>query len=272
MAVSNSGCIQIFGENAQAAYDNIIQAVKIAENEKVKLPVMVNMDGFIISHAVENLQPLSDNEVNEFIGSYQPDRFLLDPEKPITFGPLDLQDYYFEHKRQQVEAMEQALDVILEIGEEFEKLTTRKYGYMDKYMMEDAEVALLGLGSSMGTARVAVDKLREKGKKVGIIALRLFRPFPVTALQKALEKVQILGVMDRADRFYLNGGPLYTDVKSALFDKNQPENILNYIYGLGGRDITVSQIQEIFKDLLKMKNKSGKISKKELITYFGVRK
>ena len=271
MAVSNSGCIQLFGENAQDAYDNIIQGIRIAESKGVKLPVMVNMDGFIISHAVENLKPVPDEDVQEFIGEYNPDKTLLDVDDPTTFGPLDLQDYYFEHKRQQVDAMEHAMDAVLEVAEEYKELTGREYGYFEEYKMKDAEVALIGLGSTMGTARVAVDRLRAEGENVGLINLRLFRPFPDKALRKALKDIKVLGVMDRADSFSLSGGPLFADVRNALFEQKEKKEVVNYIYGLGGRDINVSQIKEIYEQLLEIKNSEQKVKSKDLVTYFGVR-
>ncbi|MFW6308958.1 MAG: transketolase C-terminal domain-containing protein [bacterium] len=271
MAVRNSGCIQLFGENSQEAYDNLIQAVRIAEHPQVKLPVMVNMDGFIISHAVERLIPVADNMISEFIGEYKPEYTLLNAEEPVTFGPLDLQDYYFEHKRQQVDGMEHAVKVVKEVAEEFEELTGRKYGYYNTHKMEDAEVALIGLGSSMGTAQVAVDEARKEGIKAGIINLRLFRPFPAQTLSEALKDIKVLGVMDRADTFSGEGGPLFKDIRSALYEKNKENEtkIYNYIYGLGGRDINVSEIKKIIQQLADKKDKE--VKPEEKITYFGVR-
>ncbi|MFW5906572.1 MAG: transketolase C-terminal domain-containing protein, partial [Desulfobia sp.] len=193
MGASSSGWIQLFGENARVVYDNLIQAVRIAEDERVRLPVMVNMDGFIISHAVENLQPLPDSDVRDFIGEYEPERTLLDPDQPTTFGPLDLQDYYFEHKRQQVDGMENALQVVAEVAKEYAELSGREYGYYSCYRLEDAEVALIGLGSTMGTARLAVDNLRQEGIKAGLCSLRLFRPFPAATLRETLGHPKVLG-------------------------------------------------------------------------------
>ncbi len=269
MGVRNSGCIQLFGENSQQAYDNLIQAVRIAENEDVKLPVMVNMDGFIISHAVENLQPLPEGEVRNFIGEYHSENYLLNAQEPVTYGPLDLQDYYFEHKRQQVDGMENALKVVKEVARDYEDISGREYNYFEEYKMEDAEIALIGLGSTMGTARVAVDNLREQGKKTGLINLRLYRPFPKQALKEVLEGIKILGVMDRAESFSLNGGPLFSDVRNALFDQNNIE-VVNFIYGLGGRDINVSDLEKIFNKLNALKQ-ADKLTENELINYIGVR-
>ncbi|MFW5999628.1 MAG: transketolase C-terminal domain-containing protein [Halanaerobiaceae bacterium] len=270
MGASSSGWIQLFGENARVVYDNLIQAVRIAEDERVRLPVMVNMDGFIISHAVENLQPLPDSDVRDFIGEYEPERTLLDPDQPTTYGPLDLQDYYFEHKRQQVDGMENALQVVDEVAKEYAELSGREYGYYSSYRLEDAEVALIGLGSTMGTARLAVDNLRQEGIKAGLCSLRLFRPFPAATLREALGHLKVLGVLDRADTFSLNGGQLYSDVRSALFAEGGDLEIVNYIYGLGGRDIAVDDLEEIFRELLAKKD-GGKKADLPEVNYYGVR-
>ena len=268
MGARDSGWIQLFGENAQAAYDNVIQALRIAEHRDVMLPVMVNMDGFIISHAVENIKPLADQDIRDFIGEYQPAYSLLDPDQPTTYGPLDLQDFYFEHKRQQVDGLEHALEVVLDIGREFYQLTGRDYGYFEKYRLDDAEIALIGLASTMGTAREAVNNLRKEGIKAGLINLRLFRPFPVQALLEALQDIKVLGVMDRADTFSLNGGPLFGEIRNTLFDFGNKIKIVNYIYGLGGRDINLSDLEGIFRQLLEVKE-NGKV--KQLVNYYGVR-
>jgi len=268
MGARDSGWIQLYGENAQAAYDNAIQAVKIAEHQKVMLPVMVNMDGFIISHAVENIKPLFDQDVQEFIGDYYPEYHLLDPDRPTTFGPLDLQDFYFEHKRQQVDGMEQALKVVAEVAREYKELTGREYGYFEAYQLEDAEIVLIGLGSALGTARTAIDRSRNKGIKTGLINLRLYRPFPKEAIKKALSRVKVIGVMDRAETFSLNGGPLFGDIRNALFDMSEGLKIINYVYGLGGRDINVSDFEEIIKELVEIRD--GK-QEMELVNYYGVR-
>ena len=285
MGCRDSGWIQLFAENSQQVYDNLIQAVRIAEDDRVRLPVMVNMDGFIISHAVENMQPISDDLIREFIGDYQPRYSLLDPEQPATFGPLDLQDYYFEHKRQQVDGMEHVPGVVMEVAGEFAELSGREYGLLEKYKMMDAEVALIGLGSTMGTARAAVDELRQEGKKVGLINLRLFRPFPCRTVFQVLEGIEVLGVLDRAESFSLQGGPLYTEICSCLYqnqnnlgEQNRDNGglpwVKNYIYGLGGRDITVTEIKDIFKQLLniqKQKQTGDKSGDRQEVVYFGVR-
>ncbi|MEW6380506.1 MAG: pyruvate ferredoxin oxidoreductase [bacterium] len=268
MGARDSGWIQFYSENAQEAYDNLIQAVVIGQNRDVRLPVMVGMDGFIISHSIENLELLSDQQVKDFIGEYIPLYPLLNIKQPVTFGPLDLQDYYSEHKRQQAEAMKLAKPVILKVAQDFAAVSGRKYGFFETYRLEDAEIAILTLGSSAGTARFVVDEARERGVKVGLIKLRLFRPFPMEELQAALGQVKALAVMDRCDSFGAAGGPVFSEVRSALYDLSPRPAVINYIYGLGGRDLGIAHIEQVIRDLQEIRQ-TGKV--KELITYLTVR-
>ncbi|KXS45819.1 MAG: pyruvate ferredoxin oxidoreductase, alpha subunit [Candidatus Frackibacter sp. T328-2] len=268
MGARDSGWIQLYAENAQEAYDNAIQAVRIGEHEDVRLPVMVNMDGFIISHAVESLELLADEDVKEFIGEYTAEHTLLDTENPIAVGPLDLQDYYFEHKVQQAEAMENAQKVVVEVAKEYKNLTGRGFEYFEEYKLEDAEIAILALASTAGTAKAAVDKLREEGVKAGLLKLRMFRPFPAKEVAKALSGLKAVAVMDRADTFSTIGGPVFADVRSALYDVKSDVEAVNYIYGLGGRDTTVEDLEFAYNDLQGIVN-SGEVNKR--VKYLGVR-
>ncbi len=263
MGARDAGWIQLYSENAQEAYDNTIQAIRIAEHENIRLPVMVNLDGFIISHGMERMEILDDNKVKEFVGQYKTKYSLLDVDHPVTYGPLDLYDYYFEHKRQQVEAMAHVLEIISSVGEEFGKLTSRKYRVMEKYQLDDAKIAVVALGSTNGTAEAAVDELRKEGMKAGLLKLRVFRPFPAEEITAALNHVKLLAVLDRSISFGGFGAPLFTEIRSAFFGKDKAPAIINYIYGLGGRDINVSNIKSVFKDL-----ESGKF---ETVNYLGVR-
>jgi pyruvate ferredoxin oxidoreductase alpha subunit len=268
MGARDSGWIQLYAENAQEAYDNAIQAARIGEHEDVRLPVMVNMDGLIISHAVENFEILADEDVQEFIGEYTPEHTLLDTDNPIAVGPLDLQDFYFEHKRQQSEAMENAKEVVVEIAKEYKELTARGFEYFEEYKLDDAEIAILALGSTTGTAKAAVDKLRADGVKAGLLKLRLFRPFPATEIAEALNGLKAVAVLDRAETFSTTGGPVFADVRSALFDAKSDVEAVNYIYGLGGRDTKVEDIESVYNDLQEIV-KSGEIAKR--VKYLGVR-
>ena len=249
MGARDSGWIQLYAENAQEAYDNAIQAVKISENKDVMLPTMVNMDGFIISHAVENLNLLADEDVQDFVGEYHAENPLLDSENPVTVGPLDLQDFYFEHKMQQADAAENVKDVVLEVAEEYAELSGREYGLFEEYKLDDAEVAVVALGSTTGTAKTAVDNLRENGVKAGLLKIRLYRPFPAEEIANALADLKAVAVMDRAETFSTTGGPVFADVRAALYDMGADVEAVNYIYGLGGRDLKVAEIESVYQDL-----------------------
>lgn len=265
MMVKDAGWIQIFSENAQEAYDNMIQAVKIAET--AALPVVVTTDGFIISHGMERIELIDDKEVKNFVGVKKLENYLLDVEKPITLGALDLPDYYFEHKRQHIEAMKESKAVILSVAKEFNDKFRRSYGLFESYRIDDAELAIVVMGSTAGTAKVVADDLREKGVKAGVLKLRVFRPFPKEEIADALKNIKALAVMDRSDSMNAQEGPVCLEVKAALFDKNIKKDVLNYIYGLGGREIRPEDIDTIYKDLGGLiKGKT-----KEKITYLGVR-
>ena len=264
MAARDFGWIQIFSENAQEAYDNLIQAVRIAEHPKVKLPTMVTTDGFIISHCLEKIEILEDAQAKQFVGERKAEVSLLDVEHPVTLGALDLPDYYFEHKLQVAEAMRQASQHILEIAKEFEQQTGRKYDLIENYKLDDAEIAIVALGSTAGTTKAVVDELRSKGVKAGLLKIRVFRPFPAEALAKALANVAAVAVLDRADSYSAQGGPVYTEISSALYGKTKAPKLINYVYGLGGRDVTIDDIRGVFSDL-------QKIDKMPTFNYFGLR-
>ncbi len=270
MGARDAGWIHLFCENAQEAYDTIIQAVRIAEHPDVLLPVMVLFDGFITSHAEERVEIFDDAKVKAFVGEYRPKYSLLDLDHPVTYGPLDFTDYYFEHKRQQVEAMRHAQKVILDVADEFAKTFGRKYGLFETYRLDDAEVAIVVSSSTAGTARAAVDKLRAQGAKVGLLKPRVFRPFPAQELAHALRHLKAVGVMDRAISFGSmgNAGPLFLELAAAMkiYDANVP--MADFVFGLGGRDIVPSQIEGVFRDLLQVA-KTGQV--RELVTYLGVR-
>ncbi len=268
MGARSSGWIQLFSENAQEAYDNTIQAIRIAEHADVFLPAMVCQDGFIISHSLENMLALDDADVRAFVGDYQKPYTLLDVKNPITLGALDLYDYYFEHKRQQADAMHVALDVIPEVAKEFGDLTGRQYGFFKTYMMDDAEMAVLVLGSAGGTARAVVDEMRARGVKAGMVGLRVFRPFPTEPLVDLLKGCGVVAVMDRADGFAALGGPVYDEVRSALYDCESKPIVTNYIYGLGGRDVGVDQLRQVYDDLQSIADK-GIVDRH--VKYLGVR-
>ena len=257
MGATTIGWIQIYSENAQEAYENTLLAIKLAEHKDVLLPVMVMQDGFIISHGVENVEIFDDDAVRKFVGERNPDRYLLDVDHPYTIGPLALPDYYFEIKRQQEEAMQNALKVYLEVGDELSKISGHKYPYFEEYKTEDAEVVIVVLSSTAGTAKDAVDELRDEGKKVGLIKPILFRPFPYKEMRKALEKFKAIGVLDRSIAFGAYA-PLYTEVRNALFESENKPKLQSYVYGIGGKDIFKSDIKKVFEELL-----SGNVNPEE---------
>lgn len=249
MGTLTLGWVQIYSENAQEAYENTLLALKIAEHPDVLLPVMVMQDGFITSHGVEVVKVLEDEEVKKFIGERKPDRYLLEVQNPYTVGPLALPDYYFEVKRQQEEAIWKAKDVYLEVGEQLSKLTGNKYPFFEEYRTEDAEAVIVVLSSAAGTAKDAVDEMREEGYKVGLIKPKLFRPFPYKEMREALERFKVVGVLDRSIAFGAYA-PVYAEVRNALFESEKKPKLQSYVFGLGGRDIFKSDVKKVFEELL----------------------
>lgn len=266
MGCRDSGWIQIYAENNQEVYDNYIQAMPIAEH--CGLPIMICQDGFITSHAVENIELMEDEKVKDFVGEYAPENYLLKKENPLAVGPYGISPYYMEVKKAQAEAMKAAKARVLEVAAEYEKVSGRKYGLFEEYRMDDAEAAVVVIGSSAGTGKDAVDALREEGKKVGLIKLRVFRPFPMEELAVALSKVKAVAVMDKSEGFSASGGPVFAETRSALYDADERPMMVNYVYGLGGRDVTVNTFGEIYSELLKM-IETGKTG--EVYRHIGVR-
>jgi pyruvate ferredoxin oxidoreductase alpha subunit len=266
MGSRDAGWIQIYCENANEGYHTLIQAVKIAET--ANLPVMVTLDGFIISHGMEVVEALEDQEVKEFVGKRRPLYNLLNVENPIMVGPLDLTDYYFEHKRQQIEAMIKAKAIIKNVIEEYNK----RYGFefpvfVEQYRMEDAEYAILSMSSAAGTMKEAIDLRRSQGEKVGLVRLKVFRPFPYEILQDVFNNVKAVGVMDRADSVSTMGGPVFNEVRSALYELENRPRIMNFVFGLGGRDFPMEQALYIIDRVKELKD--GK--KLPFVEYVGVR-
>ena len=266
MGARDSGWIQLFSENGQEAYDNAIQAIRIAEHPEVLTPAMITLDGFIISHGLEVVDVCEDNEIRDFVGEYNSAYSLLDPENPITFGPIDFSDFYFEHKRDQVTGIDKSFDIIPEIGKEFGEAFGRSYGLIEPYKLDDAEVAVVALGSTAGTVKFVVDNLRKEGLKVGLLKIRSFRPFPSELIADVLKDIKAVAVMDRSMSPGTGSGPLFIEINSALYGSGL--NITDYIYGLGGRNITIEEVDRVFKEALDVA-KTGKVEKP--VTYLGVR-
>jgi pyruvate ferredoxin oxidoreductase alpha subunit len=265
MFLRDSGWIQLYCENSQEVYDTVLQAFRIGEHKDVLLPVMICLDGFIISHTMEGVELIGPEAARRFVGEYDAAFRLLDTHKPITVGPLHLTDYYFECKRQVVEAMYTAKQVIVDVGSEYARLTGREYGLFEAYRLDDAEVAVVALGSTCGTAKVAADRAREKGVRAGVLKLRSFRPFPGEEVAEALRHVGAVAVLDRSISYGLPGGPLFHEVRSFVCEGARP---VSYVYGLGGRDITPADIQDVFAELVAA-GQSG--SPQEDYRYIGLR-
>ena len=269
MGVRDAGWIMLFSETNQEAYDNTLMAHRIAEHENVMLPLMVCQDGFITSHAIENIELVEDDKVKEFVGTYQPKHYLLNQKEPIAVGPLDLQAYLFEHKAQQAIAMKNAKQVILDVSKDFEKMTGRSYGLFEEYQLEDAEIAIVCMNSTAGTTKFVVDNLRAKGIKAGLLKIRVFRPFPSDEIAKALSGIKAMAVLDRADSLNACGGALFEDVTSAMYVNNIHVPAVNYVYGIGGRDTKADDIESVYTDLLEIV-KTNKIDNP--YRYLGLRK
>lgn len=267
MSVRDSGWLMLFAETNQEAYDNYLQAMRIAE--AVGLPIMVCQDGFITSHALENIELVETEKVRDFVGEYRPAHYLLKPEEPMAVGAYATPVYYMEAKRLQAQAMLDARNVIREVGREFGKMTGRTYGMTESYMMEDAEEAIVIIGSSAGTARAAINELRAQGKKVGMVKVRSYRPFPAEDICNALKGVKAFAVMDKDDSFNGISGPMFAEVAASLYSAgiSDPKGI-SYIYGLGGRDVRVESIQRVFSNLAEIA-KTGQVG--ETYRYLDVR-
>ena len=270
MGVRDAGWVMLFSENNQEAYDNTIMAHRIAEHEDVQLPLMVCQDGFITSHSIENIELIEDDKVKEFVGKYEPKHYLLNRKEPIAVGPLDLQGYLFEHKFQQAEAMRKAKQVILDVSKDFEKMTGRSYSLFEEYKMDDAEIAIVCMNSTAGTTKYAIDCLREKGIKAGLLKIRVYRPFPSEEVAKALSHLKAVAVLDKSDSLNAAGGALFEDVVSSLYVNKVSVPVVNYIYGIGGRDTKSSDIEAVYSDLLEIVKNNGKIENP--YRYFGLRR
>jgi len=267
MGSRDCGWIQIYVENAQEAYDWVLQAFRIAEDPDVLLPVTVNLDAFILSHSLEGVKVLDDAEVEKFVSTRKP-VLRVDPDKPITVGALCLTDFFFETKRQHVEAMNNSPKTISRVNNEFAELTGRRYDFIETFGMDDAEAAIICLGSTAGTAKAVAKSMRSKGKKVGVIKPWVYRPFPAEQIVEAIENLKALAVLDRACSIGAPYGPLCSDIIATLYREGIKLGVFNVIYGLGGRDMTPFNIETVFNETLEVA-KTGVV--KEPLKFVGVR-
>jgi len=268
MGARDAGWIQLWSENAQEAYDNTIQAFRIAEHMDIRLPVMICLDGFIISHSIERIEYLDDREVKAFVGEYQQLNPLLDVEHPVSYGPLILPDYYMECRKAHDAVMTKVSGVVQEVAKEFEKLSGRKYGLFETYKLDDAEIGIVILNSAAGTTKDVIDEFRNRGIKAGLLKPRLFRPFPYKEIGETLKHLKAICVLDRADAFGGSYGPLYLDIATSLYPYNEKPILINKIYGLGGRDYLPEHAELVLNELIDIAN-TGQI--KTVKEYIGVR-
>ena len=252
MGVRDAGFIQLYCENNQEAYDNVIMAEKIAE--KVKLPVMVCYDGFITSHSVENITLMETEEVQKFIGKYKPKEYLLDENNNVSIGPLALQKDYFENRIILSNAMRDSKKSIMDISKEFAKLTNRKYNLCENYMLDDADIGIVVLNSTAGTTKEVVDKLRKKNIKAGLLKPRCFRPLPAEDIANNLKGLKAVAILDKCDSVNGYSGPLFSEITSCMYTKGLNVKAINYIYGLGGYDVKMSDIEDVFNKLQNIAN------------------
>ena len=268
MGARDSGWIQLYAEDNQEAYDNMVMAFNIAEHKDVMLPIMICQDGFITSHAVNDMELLDDDVVKKFVGEREASEYLLNPDEKFAVGPYAVSDYYMESRKAQAHAMENAKQVIMDVAKDFEKISGRKYGLIEEYKMDDAEYAIVIIGSAAGTSKEAIDQMREEGDKVGLVKVRSFRPFPAEEIGKALKGCKAVAVMDRSEAFSTNGGPLGAETMQAMYQYGCDALAIDIMYGIGGRDVKVEDIKGVY-ETLKDIAKTG--DRGEIYRYMGLR-
>jgi pyruvate ferredoxin oxidoreductase alpha subunit len=250
MGARDTGWVLLFAETAQEAYDNTIVSVRVAEHPDVLLPVMTCLDGFITTHSIDRAEVMDDESVAKFVGEYHPEHPLLDTDGPVSHGTFaGLGGPFFEFKKQQRTAIDNAMPVVKQVGAEFSALSGRPFGVIETWGMDDAETAVVVIGSTAGNVRHAARELRAKGQKVGVVKVRCFRPFPAAELRSALARVKAVAVLDRAESFGAEGGPLFLEVRSALYDLDARIPIVDFVYGLGGADVRLELMDRVFSDL-----------------------
>jgi len=263
MPQRDTGWISFFADNGQEVVDMTIQAFKVAEHREVMLPVNVNMDGFQLTHMVEPIIMPDQGEVDRFLPEYVP-YATLHPDRPVSMGTLAMPEIYAEAQKAKNVAIVNSKKIILEVWKEWEKLFGRRYEPIQAYRTKDADVALVTMGSMGETAEIAVEELRKQGVKAGLLKIKLWRPFPFAELRKAVQGIRVLAVTDRACSFGGPGGPVFSEIRSALYEEPVRPAIVNYIIGLGGRDVQVEDFMEMVRQAAR-----GKLS--EPYVFYGVR-
>ncbi len=250
MGARDAGWIILFAETAQEAYDNTIISVRIAEHPDLLLPVMATLDGFITTHSIDRAQIMDDDTVKAFVGERTPEFALLDYENPVSHGNFaGLGGTFFEFKKAQRLVFDSAMPIVKQMGDEWARICGRSFEVVESWGMEDAEVAVVVVGSTAGNVRHVARELRADGVKAGVVKIRVFRPFPARELAEALKNVKAIGVMDRSDSLGAEGGPLFLELRSALYDMGCRIPMIDYVYGLGGADVRLELIREVYTDL-----------------------
>lgn len=265
MGARDSGWIQLWSENAQEAYDNLIMSFRIAEHTDIQLPIMVCFDGFIISHSVGVMEFIPDDVVKKFIGPFTPQVPLLDINRPVSYGPLIVTDQYHEYKHVQSELMNEVFGVVQKISLEFENISGRHYDLFETYKIEDAEMGIVVLNSAAGVCKDIIDEFRENGVKVGLLKPRLFRPFPYKEVAAALAHLKTICVLDRTDSFGAFA-PLFTEIANSLYALADRPVLINRIYGMGGREFMPEHVSGVINELIAITGKKIEIVPKKYIS------
>jgi len=250
MGTRDSGWIQLYSENSQEAFDNMLQAFRIAEHMDLRLPVMVCLDGFITSHSIESMRWVDDGAARAFVGEYQQTTPLLDIGHPVSYGQLALSDVYMEYRKAHEQVMAEVPRVVREVAREFQQVSGRRYDLFESYRLDDAEIAIVVMSSAAGTTKDIVDRYRDRGIRAGLLKPRLYRPFPYEEIAEALKHLKAVAVLDRSDAFGTSFGPLFLDVNASLSGLVQRPVMINKIFGLGGRDYMPEQGEQVLDELL----------------------
>jgi len=268
MGARDTGWIQLYSENAQEAFDNMLQAFRIAEHPDVRLPIMVCLDGFITSHSIENVRWLDDETAKGFVCEYKQTTPLLDIKHPVSYGQLALSDTYMEYRKAHEQVMRETQRVVREVSADFSRISGRSYDLFESYRLDDAEVGIVVMSSAAGTTKEVIDGYREKGIKAGLLKPRLYRPFPYYEIAEALKHLKAVAVLDRSDSFGASLGPLFLDVVGAFSCHAERPMLINRIFGLGGRDYMPDQCEHVLDELISIAKGAPVRSVKE---YIGLR-
>ena len=268
MGARDSGWIQLYSENCQEAFDNMLQAFRIAEHTDVRLPIMVCLDGFITSHSIESMRWVAEAAARTFVGDYQQVNPMLDIGHPVSYGQLALSDMYMEYRKAHEQVMCKVPGVVRDVAEEFRQISGRSYGLFESYRLDDAEIGIVVMSSAAGTTKDIIDRYRDMGIKAGLLKPRLYRPFPYDEIALALKQLKAVAVLDRADAFGGSFGPLFLDIAGALSSCGQRPVLINKIFGLGGRDYMPEQGEQVLDELMRIAQGGPVAATKE---YIGVR-